>query len=90
MGLWFEETLDSSDGPPANTAKETNEETNTERNATVVPDNREPHGVCLFQTSAFISTFSFVNNNLFLYSLLIVHITSNSNFPIYESTFDWK
>lgn len=45
LGLWFEETLDSSDGPPSNTAKENNEEANTDRNATVVPDNREPHGV---------------------------------------------
>ena len=47
LGVWFEETLDSSDAPPAaSAAKDSNEESATERNAAVVPDNREPHGVC--------------------------------------------
>lgn len=67
MGLWFEETLDSSDGPPANTAKETNEETNTERNATVVPDNREPHGVRKLDFfSSFSASFNICNSPLLI------------------------
>lgn len=48
LGLWFEETLETSDGPAANSSKENNEEANTERSATVVPDNKEPHGVSNF------------------------------------------
>ncbi|XP_031787712.1 protein purity of essence isoform X2 [Nasonia vitripennis] len=60
LGLWFEETLDSSDGPPANTSKESNEEANTERNATVVPDNREPHGYISLATKI----FQFMNQHL--------------------------
>lgn len=46
LGLWFEETLAPPDGSPTSTAKEANNETNTERTTTaIVPDNREPHGV---------------------------------------------
>lgn len=46
LGLWFEETIAPSDGAPANGTKESSNETNTERTVTtIVPDNREPHGV---------------------------------------------
>ena len=46
LGLWFEETIAPSDGSPANGTKESNNETNAERTVTtIVPDNREPHGV---------------------------------------------
>ncbi|KAJ8682718.1 hypothetical protein QAD02_018510 [Eretmocerus hayati] len=60
LGLWFEETLDSSDGPANNTAKENNEETSTDRNATVVPDNKEPHGYISLATQI----FQFMNQHL--------------------------
>lgn len=46
LGLWFEETLDSTDNQPANSAKETNDDNNAERTATVVPDNKESNRVC--------------------------------------------
>lgn len=47
LGLWFEETLAPSDDTSTNTNKETNNEASAERTATttIVPDNREPHGV---------------------------------------------
>lgn len=47
LGLWFEETLAPSDETSTNTNKETNNEASAERTATttIVPDNREPHGV---------------------------------------------
>lgn len=46
LGLWFEETLSPSEGSPTNTTKDTNNEGNAERaSTTIVPDNREPHGV---------------------------------------------
>lgn len=49
LGLWFEETIAPSDGSPANSTKEPNNETNAERTVTtIVPDNREPHGVSEF------------------------------------------
>lgn len=47
LGLWFEETLAPSDGPPANATKEPSNEASAEHTAIIiVPDNREPHGVC--------------------------------------------
>lgn len=48
LGLWFEETIAPSDETSASTNKETNNETNAERTTTttIIPDNREPHGVC--------------------------------------------
>lgn len=46
LGLWFEETLSPSEGSPTNTTKEANNEPKAERaTTTIVPDNREPHGV---------------------------------------------
>lgn len=46
LGLWFEETIAPSDGSPTNGAKEPSNETSVERTVTtIVPDNREPHGV---------------------------------------------
>lgn len=47
LGLWFEETIAPSDETSTNTNKETNNEANAERTTTttIVPDNREPHGV---------------------------------------------
>lgn len=49
LGLWFEETLSPSDGSSTNNTKDANNEANTERTTTnIVPDNREPHGVCIF------------------------------------------
>lgn len=46
LGAWFEETIDLSDGSAANGTKESNNESSAERTATtIVPDNREPHGV---------------------------------------------
>jgi len=50
LGLWFEETLAPSDETSTNTNKETNNEASAERTTatTIVPDNREPHGVCFF------------------------------------------
>lgn len=49
LGLWFEETLSPSEGSPTSNTKDQNNEGNTERAATtIVPDNREPHGVSFF------------------------------------------
>lgn len=50
LGLWFEETLAPSDETSTNTNKETNNEASAERTTTttIVPDNREPHGVRFF------------------------------------------
>ncbi|XP_014236597.1 protein purity of essence isoform X3 [Trichogramma pretiosum] len=53
LGLWFEETLDSSDAPPNTVAKETTEESAADRSATVVPDNREPNGYISLATQIF-------------------------------------
>lgn len=48
LGLWFEETLAPSEGTSTNNAKETNTEASAEHTiTTIVPDNREPHGVSL-------------------------------------------
>jgi len=53
LGLWFEETLAPSDETSTNTNKETNNEASAERTTatTIVPDNREPHGVCFFSNN---------------------------------------
>jgi len=50
LGLWFEETIAPSDETSTNTNKETNNEASAERTTitTIVPDNREPHGVCFY------------------------------------------
>ncbi|KAG5333409.1 POE protein, partial [Acromyrmex charruanus] len=50
LGLWFEETIAPSDEPSTNANKETNNEASAERTTitTIVPDNREPHGVCFY------------------------------------------
>lgn len=46
LGLWFEETLSPSEESSANTTKETNNEVGPDHTTTtIVPDNREPHGV---------------------------------------------
>lgn len=69
LGLWFEETIAPSDGSPANGTKEASNETSAERTVTttIVPDNREPHGVSDFAISPlvllpFASSFSFFHH----------------------------
>lgn len=52
LGLWFEETIAPSDESPATDTKEPSNETSAERTVTtIVPDNREPHGVSKFLRS---------------------------------------
>lgn len=70
LGLWFEETLAPLDASPTSVNKDTANEATTERNATtIVPDNREPHGVSSKFYLNFINTFerkqSFVKLRLF-------------------------
>ncbi|KAK2587955.1 hypothetical protein KPH14_004040 [Odynerus spinipes] len=61
LGLWFEETLAPSDGPPANATKEPTNEASAEHTAIIiVPDNREPHGYISLATKI----FQFMNQHL--------------------------
>ncbi|XP_035739496.1 protein purity of essence-like isoform X1 [Vespa mandarinia] len=61
LGLWFEETLAPSDGPPANATKEPSNEASAEHTAIIiVPDNREPHGYISLATKI----FQFMNQHL--------------------------
>ncbi|CAD6222096.1 GSCOCG00011717001-RA-CDS, partial [Cotesia congregata] len=61
LGLWFEETLSPSEGSPSNITKETTNELGPERTtATIVPDNREPHGYISLATQI----FQFMNQHL--------------------------
>lgn len=60
LGLWFEETLAPLDGSPTNTTKDTANEAVADRNATtIVPDNKEPHGVSLLYLFLLFLLFNF-------------------------------
>lgn len=58
LGLWFEETIAPSDETSTNANKETNNEASAERTTitTIVPDNREPHGVCFYNYDYFLKS----------------------------------
>lgn len=72
LGLWFEETLSPSEGSPSNITKETTNELGPERTtATIVPDNREPHGVSVFLLELLYELIIRLLINLFLFSQYI-------------------